>query len=277
MVNDMNTDDLRRLAERVLAPGAATGLFLTPHIAQAILALLDERDRLERSREKWRDSFFTVESRYRGRVAALEDDQIAQRADRRRLEDKVAALEAERDRTRDSLHAVFGEKERLEDRVAVLKEGLDAALSLIQREARAEGHRSWQFVLAKATEARALLAAAPSAPRCDRIVNNGMGEPTECGRTLPCEMHDPAAPSEPQRYGFSDYRGVPAAPITPIPNEDEFTRGYRLGNRDGIEFQKEQQSGAAPPCPDPLAHEHEPWEEKWDSDKARQETRRESE
>lgn len=26
--------------------------------------------------------------------------------------------------------------------------------------------------------------------RCDRIVNNGMGEPTECGRTLPCEYHD---------------------------------------------------------------------------------------
>lgn len=24
---------------------------------------------------------------------------------------------------------------------------------------------------------------------CDRIVNNGMGEPTECGRTLPCEYH----------------------------------------------------------------------------------------
>lgn len=26
--------------------------------------------------------------------------------------------------------------------------------------------------------------------RCDRIVNDGMGEPTECGRTLPCEYHD---------------------------------------------------------------------------------------
>ena len=27
------------------------------------------------------------------------------------------------------------------------------------------------------------------ADRCDRIVNNGIGEPTECGRTLPCEYH----------------------------------------------------------------------------------------
>ena len=26
---------------------------------------------------------------------------------------------------------------------------------------------------------------------CDRIVNNGMGEPTECGRSWPCEYHDP--------------------------------------------------------------------------------------
>lgn len=25
--------------------------------------------------------------------------------------------------------------------------------------------------------------------RCDRIVNNGEGEPTECGRRLPCEYH----------------------------------------------------------------------------------------
>ncbi len=27
------------------------------------------------------------------------------------------------------------------------------------------------------------------AARCDHIVNNGMGEPTECGRTFPCEYH----------------------------------------------------------------------------------------
>jgi hypothetical protein len=26
--------------------------------------------------------------------------------------------------------------------------------------------------------------------RCDRIVNSGMGEPTECGRLLPCEYHN---------------------------------------------------------------------------------------
>jgi hypothetical protein len=26
---------------------------------------------------------------------------------------------------------------------------------------------------------------------CDRIVNNGMGEPTECGHPWPCEYHDP--------------------------------------------------------------------------------------
>lgn len=36
-------------------------------------------------------------------------------------------------------------------------------------------------------------AASPPA-LCDRIVNNGMGEPTECGRSLPCEYHDMAAP-----------------------------------------------------------------------------------
>lgn len=34
------------------------------------------------------------------------------------------------------------------------------------------------------------LVAAPTPARCDQIVNNGMGEPTECGRTLPCEVHD---------------------------------------------------------------------------------------
>lgn len=27
--------------------------------------------------------------------------------------------------------------------------------------------------------------------RCDRIINNGMGEPTECGRLLPCDVHGP--------------------------------------------------------------------------------------
>ena len=31
-------------------------------------------------------------------------------------------------------------------------------------------------------------------PRCDSVVNNGMGEPTECGRTLPCEYHTPQEP-----------------------------------------------------------------------------------
>ena len=29
--------------------------------------------------------------------------------------------------------------------------------------------------------------------RCDRVVNNGFGEPTECGRTQPCEYHDEVA------------------------------------------------------------------------------------
>jgi hypothetical protein len=43
----------------------------------------------------------------------------------------------------------------------------------------------------------ALAAAAPTPDRCDRIVNNGMGEPTECGRTLPCEVHDAPTPAEP--------------------------------------------------------------------------------
>lgn len=35
-------------------------------------------------------------------------------------------------------------------------------------------------------------AAARAAERCDRIVNNGFGEPTECGLTLPCRWHDVA-------------------------------------------------------------------------------------
>ncbi len=34
----------------------------------------------------------------------------------------------------------------------------------------------------------------PSPDRCDRIVNNGMGEPTECGRTLPCDLHSEPTP-----------------------------------------------------------------------------------
>jgi hypothetical protein len=29
----------------------------------------------------------------------------------------------------------------------------------------------------------------PIEDRCDRIVNSGVSEPTECGRTLPCEHH----------------------------------------------------------------------------------------
>lgn len=36
----------------------------------------------------------------------------------------------------------------------------------------------------------AILDAPAEADRCDRIVNNGEGEPTECGRRLPCEYHD---------------------------------------------------------------------------------------
>jgi hypothetical protein len=46
-------------------------------------------------------------------------------------------------------------------------------------------------------EQQAAEAAAPTPARCDRIVNNGMGEPTECGRTLPCEVHDASTPAEP--------------------------------------------------------------------------------
>jgi hypothetical protein len=50
-------------------------------------------------------------------------------------------------------------------------------------------------------EAAALLALMPAQlspstgtpERCDRIVNNGMSEPTECGRTLPCERHSDGA------------------------------------------------------------------------------------
>jgi hypothetical protein len=33
----------------------------------------------------------------------------------------------------------------------------------------------------------------PAEALCDRIVNNGMGEPTECGRSWPCEYHDTPA------------------------------------------------------------------------------------
>ena len=46
--------------------------------------------------------------------------------------------------------------------------------------------------------------------RCDRVVNNGFGEPTECGRTMPCEYHDTTACGEwfGGQYAH-DYCGLP--------------------------------------------------------------------
>lgn len=169
------TADLRRLAEQAIREG------WEPFIVDPkdILALLD---RLE-----WYDTVYPPI-----RDAAKHQLDRAEAAERR-----GASLYAETERYAEQIDALNAVKVAAERRVAALEKGLRRLLAYTDAAAECEpwkaecDHRP--ILREEGRKARALLDPAPSEPRCDRIVNNGMGEPTECGRTLPCEMHDPAA------------------------------------------------------------------------------------
>ncbi len=76
---------------------------------------------------------------------------------------------------------------------------------------------------ADAEYARSLLDATPVGGRCDRIVNNGMGEPTECGRMLPCEAHERSAGASP--IDAEEWDRLGGYPPPPAPGEDLIVSG----------------------------------------------------
>lgn len=78
-----------------------------------------------------------------------------------------------------------------------LRAALDAAVDLAKAVLSWQSGHALEVKAQRFLDARAALAAVersatsaePAEERCDVIVNNGMGEPIECGRTLPCEYH----------------------------------------------------------------------------------------
>lgn len=93
---------------------------------------------------------------------------------------------------------------------------------------------------------------------CDRIVNNGMGEPTECGHTFPCEYHDErsagAAPLDVERLaeamavnGISDGDGDPLFDVAErIAAEYACGMDVRPPRRRDQPMTDQSRSGAAP-------------------------------
>jgi len=89
--------------------------------------------------------------------------------------------------------------------------------------------------------------------RCDRIVNNGMGEPTECGRTLPCDRHSPTV-SEPRTRSTPDTCSHCGAP------------GFRVVDNRGDGSVRFERAEAAQPIDAVIANALEVPEAPWEMD-----------